>query len=152
MVVTVATGCVCGAQAQDKAEVMKLVERFVALVRTHEPTPLAEIAAMLTEDFIQYGSDGSITTGRKANLQGYREGIQKTRAAFEVLTVEFRSLPVKVGGESAVVIGHLHMKGTLKNGGRPFARTHRLTLVFWRTDGAWKLLHKHSSVVPAKQK
>jgi ketosteroid isomerase-like protein len=131
-------------------QVQALVKKYVALAQTPNATPLSEIGEMLLPDFIQYGSDGSITKGRDANLQGYRAAVQKIEAAFESLTVTFDPLRIDVRGDSAVAIGHVRMVGNLKNGDRPYTRTHRVTLVFQRRHGKWMLFHKHSSVAHPK--
>ena len=72
------------------------------------------------------------------------EGFSKiaTDGAFELSDQQ-----ISVSGDVAVETGTEHVKGKL--GGHAYAMTPRVTNVYVKQDGGWKMIHHHSEFVPA---
>jgi len=61
----------------------------------------------------------------------------------ELIAQDFK---VTISGDHAWGHGYLRMSGTPKAAGRPISFWMRTTMCFERIDGAWRIVHEHSSV------
>ncbi|MBM3728305.1 MAG: nuclear transport factor 2 family protein [Acidobacteria bacterium] len=83
---------------------------------------------------------GGITRGYRPVLDNYRKRYP-TREAMGTLT--FSEIEVRlVGDTAAVVLGRFALARTVAGGG---PASGRYTLVLKRTQGAWKVIHDHTS-------
>ena len=60
-----------------------------------------------------------------------------------------RDLLIRVTGEPAYTVGIERGEGTL--GGQPVRCDYRVTQIYQREAGAWKLIHRHTDVAPVIQ-
>ena len=145
MVAIVAQHC----QADDPQEqkVCELANKYAAMVRTDNPTPLNAMGELLDKDFIQSTSHGTVVRGREANLLWNRKAVDEIDELFSQFDFKFDIQTVRVNVDSALVFGKLTLFGQLNDGGGRFERQIWETIVFEKTDGRWKMVHEHSTRV-----
>jgi uncharacterized protein (TIGR02246 family) len=87
-------------------------------------------------------------------IGGREVGWDAVRASFEQVAqvasdgkVEIRDQLVHVAGDLAYEMGV--EQGHLKLGGHHAAIEHRVTNIYQRQDGAWKMVHHHTDTSPA---
>ncbi len=97
--------------------------------------------SLLAEDFIITVEDG--TTYSKS---GYIA--QAGNGLTQVEVSKMSDLKVHLQGNTAVVTGAYHEKGTIK--GKPYEYHDRLTDVWLNTDGRWQLIASHYGI-PVKR-
>jgi uncharacterized protein (TIGR02246 family) len=95
-------------------------------------------AAMYAEDALLHGTS-------QAQL---RVGIAQIRTYFRgTSTVEFGERHfVRLSDDNLLSVGHYHFSRI--EDGREIVTTARFTFIFRRREGAWKVLHHHSSAEP----
>lgn len=87
---------------------------------------------------VVFTSGGAIRRGWDATLSAYRTRYIEGDA--QMGTLDFSDLDVQpLGDSAAVVLGHWALRDTPQAGHGVFS------LVFTEEDGAWKILHDHSS-------
>jgi ketosteroid isomerase-like protein len=147
MVAMVARHC----QAEDPQEqkVRELANKYVAMVRTDNPTSLDAIGQMLDKDFIQSTSHGTVVRGREENLRWNKEAVDQIKNLFSQFDFRFDIQSVRVNVDTALVFGKLTLFGQLEDGGK-FERQIWETIVFEKTDAQWKMVHEHSTRVKAE--
>ncbi len=96
--------------------------------------------SLLADDFIIAVEDG--TTFSKAGYVAHCADSDN-----RVLISEMSDLKVRVHGNTAVVTGAYHEKGTAK--GKPYEYHDRLTDVWMMIDGRWQVIASHYAL-PAK--
>jgi ketosteroid isomerase-like protein len=94
------------------------------------------IARYVMEDYTLTNSTGKITT-RANDLDEARKKDPK----YDVF--ENNDMTVRIHGDTAVVTGRRHMKGTA--GGKPFDSKFQFTDTFVKDAGRWRLLAGHVS-------
>ncbi len=87
-------------------------------------------------------------------IGGCQVGWDAVRASFEGVAqlasdgkVELADQLIRVAGDVAYEVGV--ERGTLKLAGRPVAIEHRVTNIYRREDGAWKMIHHHADTSAA---
>ena len=133
-----------GAEPSDP-QLERLAVKYLGLIRTEDPTPLTEVAKMLSDDFIQSTSSGAVHKGKADNMALYRKSVAETQAVFRRLAVSFEVQSVRRFSKTAVVFGKITMAGDLKEGGTPFRREVWETIVFRKHGTDWLMVHEHSS-------
>ena len=84
--------------------------------------------------------------GGLPNRQNHEENRQGEEAAFKALEgFDYKLKDIKVDVFDKVAISSFIISYTAKVQGMPFADTARSTLVFFETDGKWKITHEHFS-------
>lgn len=101
---------------------------------------VAAMNSLLTDDFIITVEEGTIFS--KAGYIAHC-GDSDNR----VLSSEMSDLKVRMHGNTAIVTGAYHEKGTSK--GKPYEYHDRLTDVWMMIDGRWQLIASHYAI-PAK--
>ena len=94
------------------------------------------IARGVTEDYMLTNSTGKITTRADDIAEA-----EKQDPKYEVF--ENTGMKVRVHGNTAVVTGRTHTKGT--SGGKPFDSNFQFTDTFVKDGGRWRLLAGHVS-------
>jgi ketosteroid isomerase-like protein len=94
------------------------------------------IARGVTEDYVLTHSTGKITTRADDIAEA-----EKQDPKYEVF--ENTGMKVRVHGNTAVVTGHTHTKGT--SGGKPFDSQFQFTDTFIKDGGLWRLFAGHVS-------
>jgi ketosteroid isomerase-like protein len=89
-------------------------------------------------------------------IGGRQVGWDAVRASFEQVaqsasdgTVELKDQLVQVAGEVAYEVGVEH--GQLKLAGHDVGLDHRVTNIYQRQAGGWKMIHHHTDTSPAMQ-
>ena len=116
------------AQESDAATIRKLEEKWADSYRHRQ---IDILASLLAEDFIITVEDG--TTYSKA---GYISHSADTST--HVAVAEFSDMKVRLHGNTAVVIGAYHERGT--SGGKPYDYRDRFTDVWMKLAGKWQVI------------
>jgi ketosteroid isomerase-like protein len=95
------------------------------------------------EDYTLTNSTGKITT-RADDI----DEAKKKDPKYEVF--ENHDMKVRVHGDTAIVTGQTHTKGT--SDGKPFDSEFQFTDTFIKDGGRWRLLAGHVSKLPPKEK
>lgn len=99
----------------------------------------ATMAKLLADDFNITEEDGVVY-----DKKGYIALISDPTLTVEVS--EFKDLKARVHGATAIVTGYYHAKGTQKGAG--FELEDRFTDVWMKSNGGWKLIGSHYSLLP----
>ena len=118
------------------AEGPSLLDAWAAAFNTREPE---RVTALYAEDALLHGTS-------QAQL---RVGIAQIRTYFRgTATVAFGERHfVRLSEDSLLSVGHYHFSKV--QDGREIVTPARFTFVFQRREGAWKVLHHHSSAEPS---
>jgi ketosteroid isomerase-like protein len=126
-------------------EVSKASEKFYAALNrmlNGDTGPLADI----------WSHNTSVTTmhpigGREVGWDAVRESFDNVADLASNGNVELRDQIIRVAGDVACEVGVEH--GQLKLAGRQVTIEHRVTNLYQREAGAWKLIHHHTDTSPA---
>jgi uncharacterized protein (TIGR02246 family) len=112
-----------------------LLDAWAEAFNTREPE---RVAAMYAEDALLHGT----------SLAQLRVGIAQIRSYFRgTSTVEFGERHfVRLSDDNLLGVGHYHFSRI--EDGREIVTAARFTFIFRRREGAWKVLHHHSSAEP----
>jgi ketosteroid isomerase-like protein len=77
------------------------------------------------------------------SVERKRKWLDTWDTPIELIAQNFK---VTVSGDHAWGHGYLRMSGTPKAAGRPISFWMRSTVCFERIDGAWRIVHEHTSV------
>ena len=112
-----------------------LLDAWAEAFNTREP---ARVAALYAEDALLHGTS-------QAQL---RVGIAQIRTYFRgTATVAFGERHfVRLSDDNLLSVGHYHFSRI--EDGREIVTAARFTFIFRRREGAWKVLHHHSSAEP----
>jgi uncharacterized protein (TIGR02246 family) len=125
--------------ATDEAEILALIE---TMLKSNHDKDAAAFAAQFTSDaaifnlappLVHHGVD---LEEKQAWLDSWETPVR----------LKSRDLKVTLNGNVAFVHGFLRMSGTKKGAERAVDFWMRETLFLEREDGAWKIVHEHSSV------
>ena len=95
------------------------------------------LSALLSDDYLITMEDGSV--------YGKVGFISRTATPSEHVEIsEFADLKVRVHGDAAVVTGNYHEQG--ESSGKPYEYRDRMTDVWMKLDGKWKLVASHYSI------
>lgn len=121
------------------------------LKRTHaaeayvngDPGPLSAIAAA-SSDATFFGPGGGAVHGASAVLSRY----QSDAPMFEQgSTTRLEILHAAASGDVAYWVGYQHAMAHLRGKSAPVPMKLRVTEVFRREDGEWKLVHRHADAL-----
>ena len=96
--------------------------------------------------------EGSVTAmhpigGRTPGWDGVEESFAGVAGLSSGGSVALKDQVIEVGGDMAYEIGL--EDGTVTLAGTPVAIDHRVTNVYRRKDGAWRMVHHHTDISPA---
>lgn len=120
------------------AHIRKLEEKWT---ESYKQRRIDILSSLLAEDFVITVEDGH--TYSKA---GYISHTADSSVRVEV--AEISDLKVRIHGNTAVVTGAYHEKG--ESNGKRYEYHDRLTDVWMKADGGWKVVASHYSV-PVKE-
>jgi ketosteroid isomerase-like protein len=109
---------------------------------------LAALDRLLADDYVSIYSDASVFTKNEFLSWFDKTAPLEKRAKPDVLTTHSES--IHVYGDTAVVVGTLHEKGTFM--GKPYEARGRFTDVWHRENGRWRLVLTHESHFPKEPK
>lgn len=123
-----------------RAEIMQLLKDFEKAFRARD---LDTIMALYSPDVIAYDIAPPL---QYAGVAAYRKTWQNFFDAYEgPLDVDFRDLQLGVSGNIVYTFSLERFTGTLK-GGQKSEIWVRVTDVYEKKDGRWRILHEHVSV------
>ena len=145
MGVLLALGGIAASKAAEP-DFRQLAGRYVGLVRTGKPTPLVEISEMLSDDFVQSTSVGTVYSGKKANMALYRKSVAEIQAGFSRLDVRIDVQSVRKSPQIVILFGKITMSGDLRGRADAFRREIWETIIFRKEGNNWLMIHEHSTV------
>jgi ketosteroid isomerase-like protein len=99
-----------------------------------------------------WSHDSTVTTmhpigGREVGWDAVRESFEKVAELSSNGKVELRDQIIRVAKDVACEVGVEH--GQFKLSGQQVAIKHRVTNLYQRDGGAWKIIHHHADISPA---
>ncbi len=85
--------------------------------------------------------------GREVGWDAVRKSFEKVAQLSSDGKVGLKDQLIQVAGELAYEVGVEH--GQVKISGQPVTIEHRVTNIYQREAGAWKMVHHHTDVSPA---
>jgi ketosteroid isomerase-like protein len=85
--------------------------------------------------------------GRDVGWTAVRRSFEKVAAMASDGTVGIKNQLIQVSGDVACEVGVEH--GQFKMAGQPVRLEHRVTNIYQRTAGGWKMIHHHADPSPA---
>jgi uncharacterized protein (TIGR02246 family) len=131
-------GCFAiGGSGQETSEATEIRALESKWVDAYKQRQIATLASLLAEDFVITVEDGS--TYGKVGFVSHSSG------ALRVDVAETSDLKIRMHGNVAVVTGAYHERG--ESGGQSYDYHDRLTDVWMKRDGKWKLIASHYSLL-----
>ena len=127
--------------AQDRSDAATVRTLELKWTESYKQHSIDILSSLLAEDFVITIEDGNVYS--KA---GYISHTADSSVHVEV--AEISDLKVRMHGDTAIVTGAYHEKGTAN--GKPYEYHDRLTDVWMKTAGKWQVIASHYSV-PTKQ-
>ncbi len=112
-------------------------------------TPAKRLEEILADDATIVWSNGERSTGKAECLQRIAKAREDVRGHLKDLAVSYEVQKVRLFGDTAVVLAKVALLGTLAENEKPFRRETWQTLVFARSDAAWRLVHEHANYAAA---
>lgn len=126
-----------GATAQESSEATAVRAAEQKWADAYKKRQVDVLSALLSDDYLITMEDGSV--------YGKVGFISRTATPSERVDVsEFADLKIRVHGDAAVVTGNYHEQG--ESSGKPYEYRDRMTDVWMRLDGKWKLVASHYSI------
>jgi ketosteroid isomerase-like protein len=85
--------------------------------------------------------------GRQVGWNAVRDSFDQVAEAASDGKIELKDQRIQVAGEMAYEVGIEH--GHFKMNGHPVSLEHRVTNIYQRDGGEWKLVHHHTDLSPA---
>ena len=126
-----------GQESADAATVRALEMKWADAYRTRHVDVLS---SMISDDYVITMEDGS-TLSKVGFISHTAEPSEHIEAA------EFLDIKIRMHGDAAIVTGTYHERG--ESGGKHFDYRDRLTDVWMKIDGKWKLVASHYSLYPS---
>jgi ketosteroid isomerase-like protein len=127
------------AASRDEDEILAL---FDSLRQAHHDKDAAAIAAAYTDDAIVCDLAPPLFH-RGVDVKEKQAWLDSWEGPIDL---EPRDFSLTISGDIAYTQGYLRMSGTPKAAGRPVSFWLRDTICVSRVNGAWKIVHLHSSV------
>lgn len=131
----------CVASAQDKSDAATIRAMEIKWTESYKQHNIENLSSLLADDFVITIEDGSVYS-----KPGYISHTADSSVHVDV--AEMSDLRVRMHGDTAIVTGAYHEKGTAN--GKPYEYHDRLTDVWMKTAGKWQVIASHYSV-PEKQ-
>ncbi len=128
------------ARAQESSDAAEIRSLELRIADWYKHRQIETFATLLDEDFVITFEDG--TTYSKTGYLSY-----SASASTNVEAVEISEMKIRMHGDTAIVIGAYHEKGT--DNRQTYDYRDRFTDVWMKKAGKWKLVAAHYAV-PAK--
>jgi ketosteroid isomerase-like protein len=125
------------AQDKDKSDAAYIRSMELKWTDSYKQRQVDILASLLADDFIITVEDGN-TYGKTGYISHSAE------PSTHVEVAEMSELKVRMHGNTAVVTGAYHERGT--SGGKPYEYHDRLTDVWMKNGGKWQVVASHYSV------
>jgi ketosteroid isomerase-like protein len=123
----------------DEAAIRALIDERIAALRDKDG---ARAVAVLADDLVAFELAPPLVAQRATDARAAQAWLDGFEGPVET---EVRDLVIHVGGDVAFAHSLNRLRATRKGGGRVDFWM-RSTLAFRRADGAWKIVHGHTSV------
>ena len=129
--------CWVTASAQESADAATIRVLETKWAESYKNRQVDVLSSLMSDDYVITMEDGSV--------YGKVGFISHTAAPSEkVDLVEFGDLKIRMHGDAAVVTGSYHEQG--ESAGKPYDYRDRMTDLWMKTDGKWKLVASHYSI------
>jgi ketosteroid isomerase-like protein len=125
------------AAAQDSPEVATIRALETKWADSYKKRQVDVLSSLMTEDYVITMEDGSVY-GKVGFISHTAQPSEK------VDLVEFSDIKIRMHGDAAVVTGSYHERG--ESSGKPYDYHDRMTDVWMKMDGKWKLVASHYSL------
>jgi len=123
----------------DDAEILAVV---AALHKAHLDKSPEGIAAPFAPHAVIFDLEPPLSHDG-ISVERKRKWLEGWDTPLELIAQDFK---VTVSGDHAYGYGYLRLSGTPKAAGRPISFWMRATMCFQRINGAWRIVHEHTSV------
>jgi ketosteroid isomerase-like protein len=125
------------AGAQESADVATIRVLETKWAESYKKRQVDVLSTLMSDDYVITMEDGSVY-GKVGFISHTAQPSEK------VDLVEFADLKIRMHGDAAVVTGSYHEKG--ESGGKPYDYRDRMTDMWMKIDGKWKLVASHYSI------
>lgn len=132
--VTTSAPVLVRAQQDDSAAIRALEMKWAEAYRLRH---LDVLSSLIGDDYVITFEDGSVRS--KIGVMSYLSD-----PSHQVVVSEFLDLKVRVHGDTAVATGAYHERG--ESDGKPYDYNDRMTDVWMKIQGSWKLIASHYSL------
>jgi ketosteroid isomerase-like protein len=129
--------CGLGASAQESADAATIRVLETKWADSYKNRQVDALSSLMSDDYVITMEDGSVY-GKVGFISHTAQPSEK------VDLVEFGDLKIRMHGDAAVVTGSYHEQG--ESAGKPYDYRDRMTDLWMKTDGKWKLLASHYSI------
>jgi ketosteroid isomerase-like protein len=129
--------CGLGASAQESADAATIRVLETKWADSYKNRQVDALSSLMSDDYVITMEDGSVY-GKVGFISHTAQPSEK------VDLVEFGDLKIRMHGDAAVVTGSYHEQG--ESAGKPYDYRDRMTDLWMKTDGKWKLVASHYSI------
>ena len=129
--------CCVAAGAQESADAAAIRTLETKWAESYQKRQVDVLSSLMSNDYVITMEDGSVY-GKVGFISHTAQPSEK------VDLVEFGDLKIRMHGDAAVVTGSYHEKG--ESGGKPYDYRDRMTDMWMKIDGKWKLVASHYSI------
>ena len=129
--------CWVAARAQDSPDIATLRTLETKWAESYQKRQVDVLSTLMSDDYVITMEDGSVF-GKVGFISHTAQPSEK------VDVVEMSDLKIRMHGDAAVVTGSYHEKG--ESAGKPYDYHDRMTDLWMKTDGKWKLVASHYSI------
>lgn len=129
--------CGLAASAQESADAATIRVLETKWADSYKNRQVDVLSSLMSDDYVITMEDGSVY-GKVGFISHTAQPSEK------VNLVEFADLKIRMHGDAAVVTGSYHEQG--ESAGKPYDYRDRMTDLWMKTDGKWKLVASHYSI------
>jgi ketosteroid isomerase-like protein len=129
--------CWLAASAQESPEAATIRAMETKWADSYRKRQVDVLSSLMSDDYVITMEDGSVYG--KVGFISYT-----AQPSERVDVVEFSDLKIRMHGDAAVVTGSYHEQGESK--GKPYDYRDRMTDLWMKMDGKWKLVASHYSI------
>jgi ketosteroid isomerase-like protein len=129
--------CGLGASAQESADAATIRVLETKWADSYKNRQVDVLSSLMSDDYVITMEDGSVY-GKVGFISHTAQPSEK------VDLVEFGDLKIRMHGDAAVVTGSYHEQG--ESAGKPYDYRDRMTDLWMKADGKWKLVASHYSI------
>lgn len=129
--------CWVAVGAQESAEVTTIRVMETKWAESYKKRQVDVLSSLMSDDYVITMEDGSVF-GKVGFISHTAQPSEK------VDVVEMSDLKIRMHGDAAVVTGSYHEQGV--SAGKPYDYHDRMTDLWMKNDGKWKLVASHYSI------